>query len=319
MDKKGPKRTRPRLVKALLEFEDALQELKARQDQQDSIQGLLDRLMDRRALLLQHPNPDSNTTSKADLLRTDIIRRKDALRNARRAVRDANTNYATAFAACEEIFFHLTGSMDDLRRDNALYARKEEALNRTLDAMLKRRIDAVLPDLEPATFQNPEGAYGYISIGIPRFYTQLVLLDRALATDPDYAVDGARYRPVNFLEIGCGTGRNILLAKTCEVVRFASLSGFDINPVNLAVGKAAFGLEDALFVDDALNFDYGGHDILFSYRPFSDFNLQSQLEARIVHTMRKGAYFLAPFAVNLGKFPDLSPVGISTEIWKKTG
>ena len=170
-----------------------------------------------------------------------------------------------------------------------------------------------------ADFKTPETSHSYIALDIPRFLNQLIHLDGMLSTDPDFADDSRRYRPVSFLEVGCAHGRNILLARNSGLVLFESLSGFDFNPAMIEGGQKGLGLGDEIFVADALDFDYSGYDVVYAFRTFSDTEMQHRHEERIAKTMDSGAYYLAPHSLDLALYPELQHVGDKTEIWKKTG
>jgi len=171
----------------------------------------------------------------------------------------------------------------------------------------------------PTDFKLPTESHFYIAIDIPRFLNQLIKLDSLLTTDEAYATDDGKYRPVSFLEVGCGQGRNVIIARDSGIVRFDRLDGFDLNTVMIEGGSTALKLGESLFAADALEFDYGGYDVIFSFRPMANPELQMQLEERMARTMRVGAYLLAPFSLDLSLYPELLMVGGADEIWQKTG
>ncbi|MFT7593490.1 MAG: SAM-dependent methyltransferase [Paracoccaceae bacterium] len=123
-------------------------------------------------------------------------------------------------------------------------------------------------------FDVHDGDYDYIPIDAPRFLTLLIHLDQLLAGDADYDADGQQYRPVTFPEVGCGPGSNLLLARHSNLVPFSALTGFDINPAQVALGQQAFGLDQDLHVADVMNYDYSAFDVVFCLRPFSDDKMQ---------------------------------------------
>lgn len=197
--------------------------------------------------------------------------------------------------------------------------RVQGALCRTLDHALERLKSNTGPDGDQHRYDVRDGAYDYIPLDVPGFLSLLVQLDRLLADDGDYAADGQRYRPVSFLEVGCGPGRNLLLAQESGLVSCRDFVGFDINPVQVALGKRAFGLDHELQVADAMTFDFGAYDVVFSFRPFSDNQMQSALEAHIARSMRPNAYLLAPLSQDLSQYRELTPAPGASDIWKKTG
>ena len=228
--------------------------------------------------------------------------------------------------AFDRLFDDYGAALARLREDARLHQQREAAAMRALDG--------VVQDIWPGRgsglgrdggFEMPEESYGYIALDIPRLLTEFATLDRLLSLDPDFAEPdsapapgGARYRPVSFLEVGCGQGRNVLIARNCGLVRWSTLSGFDLNPVTVEGGRRHLGLGDALSVANALEVDYGGHDVIYFYRLFWDTDLQRQLEARIARTMDRGAYLIAAFSFDLALYPELEHCGLRGEIWKKT-
>ncbi len=200
-----------------------------------------------------------------------------------------------------------------------------EIIERQADAAGQRVLTAVLnqlladhrADVEDLPDERPEESHSYIPYSIMQFFEQLLRMDAHLANDPDFDHVELRYRPVRFLEIGCGPGRNLLLLKLSRLLLIESLSGFDISEALIAQGRLAYNFDDQLEVADALTYDYGGKDVMFSYRPIRVPELQSQLEARIVETMDRGAYLIAPLAEDLARYGELDRVGASPDIWKK--
>lgn len=200
---------------------------------------------------------------------------------------------------------------DDIRQT------REAGLCRVVNRLIydgwPMRANGAVPD---AGFETPKGSHGYITLDLPRFLNFMVELDRLLAADPDFDVPDERYRPVRYLEIGSGPGRNLIIARESRIVNFESVSGFDINPDLIERGHR-LGLETELFVGDALEQDYGGYDVVYSFRPFSDMELQERLESRMVETMDQGAYIIAPLPYDLDLYPQTRRVSDTAEIWKK--
>jgi len=197
--------------------------------------------------------------------------------------------------------------------------RCQGALNRTLVRFVDRLKSVAGGNNDKQTYSVRDGAYDYIPYDIPGFLSLLEKLDNLLAEDADYVTDEGRYRPVSFLEVGCGPGRNMLIARDCKLINLSSMTGFDINPDQLALGRQVFGLETELQVADAMSFDYSGFDVVFSFRPFQSIDKQRALEAHIARSMRKTAYLLAPFSHDLSLYHELTATGVSPDIWKKTG
>lgn len=232
--------------------------------------------------------------------------------NRRQDFHDMRDAYDAARFALSASVVERTADMDHLHRSHG-------ALNRAFGHMVNRARQGAEADVDTTGYEARPGAYGYIPFDVPRFLSMLVRLDQLLQDDPDYTAEEARYRPVSFLEVGCGPGRNLLIFKECKLIEWRALCGFDINPDQVEIGRRAFGLERELQVADAMTFDYGGFDVVFSYRPFSRVENQQALEAHMAASMRTGAYLLAPGADDLNLYRELTPIGTATDIWKKTG
>lgn len=96
-----------------------------------------------------------------------------------------------------------------------------------------------------------------------------------------------------FLEIGCGIGTRMKVAKEFFGLH---VQGFDRVPayVEQAV-KLALDTEEA----DALEYDgYGKFDLIWFNRPFNDQKLQVQLEEKVWADMRPGAVVIAANLLN---------------------
>lgn len=196
--------------------------------------------------------------------------------------------------------------------------RRQGALARIMDNLIEaRRQDAGMPDPGSEDYVLMQGAYDYIPFGINRLLDMFGRLDTLLSLDADHADPERRYRPVAFLEAGAGPGRNMMLLKASQLLLTASVAGFDLNRLQVENGQRAFGLEGELFVADALTFDYSPYDVIFSYRLFRDNDMQAQLEAHMVGSMKPGAYLLAPFPFDLSLQPGLEAADPDFEIWKK--
>lgn len=213
----------------------------------------------------------------------------------------------------------LLGRMLKSSADRHHLQRCQGALERTLDCFVDRLKTDADAKITSQNYAIRDGSYDYIPYDVPRFLSLLINLDTLLMEDPAYASDEERYRPVSFLEVGCGPGRNLLIAKDSKLINLRSLTGFDINPDQLAIGTQAFGLKDALLVADAMSFDYSAFDVVFSFRPFSDVSKQEALEAHIVGSMREGAYLLAPISHDLTLYSELIATEVASDIWRKTG
>ena len=255
----------------------------------------------------------SSLSGKHALHQRTLEKQQDRLGKARKTYKQHHTAFATLVEKYSD-------RVQDFKTADRNRQRREAALCRALDRLIydvwPGRGE---PGMKPSDFKFPIGSHTYIALDVPRFLNLLMELDTMLTVDPAYAVSAGRYRPVTFLEIGAGQGRNMIIARNSRLVLWDSLEGFDINSDMVAGGQSKLGLGDALFVADAMTFDYGKHDVIYSFRPFSDLDMQSQLEEQIAKTMRPGAYFLAPHAYDLGLFPELERMGDELEIWRKAG
>lgn len=191
------------------------------------------------------------------------------------------------------------------------------ASQRVLSGLIGQLVAERQEETEHLPDEIPDVSHGYIPYPVPQFLELLLRVDLHLSNDPDFDDPEEKYRPVRFLEIGAGRGRNMMMAKLSKLLLIESVAGFDINEAMVEQGRLAFGLQDELSVADALTFDYGGQDVMFSYRPIRVPEIQSQLEEQIVATMDKGAYLLAPMAEDLARYDTMERVGYPFDIWKK--
>ncbi len=169
----------------------------------------------------------------------------------------------------------------------------EPARHRTQPAApVRNQIGATADSLPDTGFDMPRGTCSDIRLAIPRCLPVLGEPDMQLSNGPAFAAeDDQRDRPVAFVGLGRGPGRNVISAQSCGVCRFSHVSGYDI--------------------------DSAAHDVAFSFRPFSSDRMQGQREAHIAATIRPGGYPLAPLSHDLGRYPALIPVDRSYVIWKK--
>ena len=166
-------------------------------------------------------------------------------------------------------------------------------------------------------FEPSEGAVGYVPLDVSDFIKSLLELETVLKNDPDYRHSDLPYRPCAFLEVGCGTGRNLFLLKHAERFRFAKIVGFDVASKYVEYGRRLYRLDKEMFVDDCLTFDYGGFDVVFFYRPFQDDDQQAAFEGRLIDSMKRGAYLVAHSDETLDDSRQLMRVDDSFDVWKK--
>ncbi|MCR8723224.1 class I SAM-dependent methyltransferase [Frigidibacter sp. ROC022] len=191
----------------------------------------------------------------------------------------------------------------------------EEAMARTIEGLTGDVIEAT-GEMDKAKLP-PKGSFDYVPINVPGLLRDLRQLDAALAEDPDYACHGTRYRPVRFLEVGCGHGRNLALIRHAGVIDYADLTGFDISEAMIAAGRKGFGLTEEISVADAMTFDYSPYDVIYSYRPFIDDTLQRRYEAHVEKSMKVSAYLLAPLLMEAKPSRRMLKVGTDGNLWKK--
>lgn len=249
-------------------------------------------------------------TGRQRALQKSLKRSQDAVASCHDAYADRLERVRAAVADQE-------AAIEQLYQKQARQKRLEGALRRALisisDQFLRDRVKA----FEDDGFDLPSESHTYIQSDLASLFQMMIELDVLLANDDLHAAPNKRYRPVRFLEVGCGPGRNLHMIRAAGVLDCADLSGFDINDFMVDAGQSAYGLESNLFVADALTFDYAPYDVIFSYRPFVDLTVQQKLEARMVSTMKNGAYLLAPLPYDLTLYTDLKPRGTIADIWRK--
>ena len=160
-------------------------------------------------------------------------------------------------------------------------------------------------------------AYEYIPIELDEFFDRLFTLERLLVDDPDYRHHDVPYRPCSFLEIGCGVGRNVALLSATSRFRFEKIAGFDVVEPYIAAARKYFDLGEQVFVQDCMTFDYGGYDILYFYRPFTDDDQQTAFEKYLVESCKVGSYIIGCLSISLEHSPRLIPKDEERSIWKR--
>lgn len=125
---------------------------------------------------------------------------------------------------------------------------------------------------------NSEEQYGFRPFPSGRFVDLLIEASKFAQFDKNRS----------FLEIGCGPGFKLSLAKFFHDV----VHGIEIVPEYVDFAHKMLGHDVQL--QDAMEFDrYGEYDLLYYYRPFADNEMQSDFEHKICEAMKQGAY-LAP-------------------------
>lgn len=105
-----------------------------------------------------------------------------------------------------------------------------------------------------------------------------------------------------FLDVGCGPGTKLLLAKG-----YFDVYGIDINQHFVGIANS-FGLPNAV-IANALYYDYSAYDLVYYYRPFKDLSLLQGMEERIYSQLRVGT-LLAPMhsVIKWDDYPDMEKV-----------
>lgn len=125
--------------------------------------------------------------------------------------------------------------------------------------------------------------YGYIPINLGGYIQCLLQLKKY-----------TKVRSAKFLEIGCGYGRNLIIAKAAG---YHNVHGIEINKSMVDIGKKQFGLEKEIVKADALKFDYSEYDIVYFYRPLCNKKLEYELESRVIEQIPIGGYIITMLAL----------------------
>ena len=177
-----------------------------------------------------------------------------------------------------------------------------------LDAIGMDDADAIPPS---------QGGFAYIPIEMNELFEVLFALEDILSSDPDYKHSELPHRPLTFVEVGCGIGRNIHLLGATNRFHFEKIDGFDVVEEYIKIGKKHFGEELSIFVEDCMDFDYSGYDVIYFYRPLQDERMQKRFEDFLIKTMKTGAYIIGCFNVKLEKSRRLIRKDDGGRIWKK--
>lgn len=302
-----------RLHAALGVLDSALIELDELQRKFDSVSGRINTLLVNTA---KSPSANLGANLRSLNARSEVLRK--ALDRARRNFASARKGYHQASQAYSSKHEQHTDALTIARMELANSERCKGALSRSISAWLDPK-DLASGTQNVQALKGHEGSFGYLPINPARFFDLLILLERVLALDPDYDDPVLRHRPVRFLDVGCGTGRNLALVRMGNVLKTEALAGVDIDPNRITEGKAAFGLDTELSVADAMTYDYAGYDVIYSFRPFHDPDMMQQYEAHLVASMQTSAYLIAVLPEDLVRIPELSCVSGAHGIWKKTG
>jgi tetratricopeptide (TPR) repeat protein len=185
---------------------------------------------------------------------------------------------------------------------------KLSIMERALSAVGTSRIDAR---------QAPDGAFGYVPIGLNDFLDNMFELETCLKNDPDYRHSKLPYRPLSFVEVGCGIGRNVFVLKHANYLRLDKVLGFDVVEEYIERAHRYFDLKKEVFLEDCMSFDFGDMDVIYFYRPFLDSALEEKFERRLIDSVKEGAYIVAHMPLALEASPRVARKSRSHSIWKK--
>lgn len=166
-----------------------------------------------------------------------------------------------------------------------------------------RAVDLLMKQLELALAPNVStlaGQFGPIPLSSSIFAYGLTRAVDAIGNPTN----------LSFLDVGCGIGTKLLLAE----LMFPGLKceGIESHPT---IAKVAWTLGARVKIADAFEYDeYDRFDIVFAYRPCSDFDMESRLERRVMDCMREGAVL---FLVGGQVDPPASWESISGSVWRK--
>lgn len=138
----------------------------------------------------------------------------------------------------------------------------------------------------------PDSSYSYIPLDLSEFFDTMYDLESALSNDADYADSDLKHRRVDFIEAGCGPGRNLCILKATNRFELRKIHGIDLSEPMIEQGRSIFGLGDNIWPADCLTFDFSAYDVIYFYRPIADIDLEKQFEDYLVSNMRAGAYIL---------------------------
>lgn len=168
-----------------------------------------------------------------------------------------------------------------------------------------RAIDLLVKHLESSLAPNVTtiaGQYGPIPLSPSIFAYGLTRAVDAMAM--------SNSTTLSFLDVGCGIGAKLLLAEWM----FPNLKceGIESHPT---IAKVAWVLGANVKIADAFEWDeYDRFDIVYAYRPCSDWDMEERLERRVMSCMREGAVL---FLVGGQVEPEPSWERISGSVWKK--
>jgi protein-L-isoaspartate O-methyltransferase len=109
------------------------------------------------------------------------------------------------------------------------------------------------------------------------------------------ALAQGRSGPLRFIDVGCGGGSKVIMASHF----FEQADGLEYNTNFVEHAQSTIEVSKAegctIQEGDALTFrDYADYDIIYFYRPISDNDILTQMEATIVDMVKPGTIIIAP-------------------------
>lgn len=231
----------------------------------------------------------------------------------------------------DDIVFLPVGLFDipDLSKDLTMISYEEERFVDNLDQLKQSYIDvarrcavyetaleAVDTWAVPA-IDGTDGQFQYIPYQIGSLVDAITELAMLLPDDPDFKHSHQPLRPMSFVEIGCGIGRNLNLVKHQALLPLVKAVGFDIVPEYIETAQRIFGLGEDVFVQDAMTFTYSGFDLIFFYRPFSDDALEAAFEDYLMDNAKPGAIIIGANTEIMHNSRKVAPIGEAGTLFKK--
>jgi len=137
--------------------------------------------------------------------------------------------------------------------------------------------------------------FWYLGCDLPEFYTFMSEMAAKLNCIPNTTDYFYSTPSIKFLDIGCGTGITLLIARAFGFNEF----GIENDPATLRILETVYDDPGGhIFNMNALDFkNYGDYDVLHIYRPFSSESLEEQLECTIMEQMKPGAILKGQYLV----------------------
>jgi SAM-dependent methyltransferase len=203
----------------------------------------------------------------------------------------------------DQIVDSMQGSVRDVQR----LQKQMQILMRTL-----ARFDEL-----SARYMADEGSYAYIPLHLEDFTDSLVDLEAALTTDKEYKHPKLPHRPITYLEVGCGIGRNLFVVLHGSGLQIKKARGIEISLPYVVQAREFFSLHEEVSVNDAMKFDYSEYDVIYFYRPFSDEKLERKFERRLIRQAKPGSYLVGHLNSLFDKTKSLTPVHPFSRVYKK--